>query len=135
MNLDPRPAFPAALLCLVAAACGGVEGAEEGFHPDLDVTVDLYHRLRSGVFDPEREPLVLSLVSNPLPTAPEAGLPDLPLRITTELGSLRVRSNGSGRVVLYMPGGTAFSHLRVAPSLRSTTVTREFHRRPSHPIR
>lgn len=135
MRPAPCRGWRVALLCLLAGACGGVEGAEEGFHPGLDVTVDLYHRLRSGVFDPEREPLVLSLVSNPTATRPEAGLPDLPLRITTELGSLQVRSNGSGRVVLYMPGGTAFSHLRLAPSRRSTTVTREFHRRLHHPIR
>lgn len=95
----------------------------------IDVTDDLHHRMRAGLFRPDREPLVVSLLTAAGETE---GTPGAQLRITTELGSMRVRNDESGHVVLYMNGETVSSHLRITPLAGCTS---EFARDVRHPVR
>lgn len=72
-----------------------------------DISDDLYHRLRSGLFVPERDPVILQLFKN------RAKAPGETVRITWERGSLRVKTDRNAHVVVFMDRETISSHVNV----------------------
>jgi len=105
-------------------------GAED---EPLDLTDDLYHRIKAGLFQPTREPLVLRLTR-----AGEDGR-EVPARgeyamFSRDEGSFGVRSDDHGAIVVHMDMEAALSHLSVNTP-RDRGLVREFHEDPRHPIR
>lgn len=99
----------------------------------LDLTDDLYHRIKAGLFVPGREPLVLrahrasgARLGDPAPGEY--------LTFQREGGSFGVRADRRGAVVVHMDRESALSHLVVTTQPGCDPV-REFHERPRHPIR
>ncbi|MCG8462487.1 MAG: hypothetical protein MI919_39890 [Holophagales bacterium] len=100
----------------------------------IDVTEDLYHRMRAGLFLPDREPLICRLYHLGSQPGDRPRLaPHSALRVSWELGSFQVRSDGHGQVVLYLDEMAAWGHLRLTTSER-VSVARSFLEYPVHPV-
>ena len=124
-------AFLAAIVVLVFIK-GGCEKktAEDSnvFGNGRDVTEDLHHRLKAGMFDPSTDPFVCEIISI------RGKVPHGIVRISWDRGTFRVRSDDLGKVVMYMDEEAVFSHVQIAPrkGLELSVQFREFHH---HPIR
>lgn len=132
-NSFHRPCKKMALLGVIVVLIlmgGGCEKkAAEHIHTfgkGKDVTEDLHHRLKAGMFDPSTDPFVCEirgLVSK---------MPRAIVRISWDRGSFRVQADDLGKVVFYMDEEVVFSHVQIAPlkEFRLFSQFREFHHPP-----
>lgn len=102
--------------------------AEDGnaFGKRKDVTEDLHHRLKAGMFDPSTDPFVCEIIS--IRGQVSHGI----VRISWDRGTFRVRADDLGKVVMYMDEESVFSHIQMAVYKRFALSTqfREFHDPP-----
>ena len=84
---------------------------EDSLQKPHDVTEDLYHRLKAGIFEPGKDPMIFSLVKKPnlyqrlkLPFYSEAA-PHEMARVSWERGTFWVKSDDHALVVIYMDKG------------------------------
>ena len=134
MRSSPRHVDPAARswapVCLLAV--GLVLGAQAQQPAALDLTDDLYHRIRAGLFRPEAEPVVLrverTVSTGAVPVAGEY------VHFAWDQARFAVRTTPRGTVVVHMDRELALSHVTVTVPLRFD-LTREFDEYPVHPIR
>jgi len=121
-------ALVAAAVCVAAGA--RVRGDT---HEALDLTDDLYHRIKAGLFVPACEPLVLRVTR--AGTAREGDpAPGEYLTFARDSGSFAVKTDARGNVVVHMDLEAALSHIRVI-TLPERGLVREFDESPHHPIR
>lgn len=101
--------------------------------PVLDLTDDLYHRLKAGLFVPQCEPLLLrtSQLGGPSEGQPAPGEY---LTFAREGGTFAVRSDRRGAVVAHLDREAALSHMTVT-TRPDCGLAREFEERPRHPLR
>jgi hypothetical protein len=99
----------------------------------LDLTNDLHHRMKAGIFVPGKEPVTFLLMSGN-PGVPDPS-PHQYMRIATEAGSLWVKADKRGRVNVYMNNDVIFSHPKISGSNRILGVQRDFFESPQHPIK
>ena len=99
----------AALVCcgalLLLAACDDEKPA--AFGHAKDISDDLYHRLRSGLFVPERDPVILQVFKN------RSKAPGEILRVSWERGSMRVKTDRNAHLVVFMDREAISSHVNV----------------------
>lgn len=109
---------------LVAAACTrGMRGPR--LVEAVDLTSDLYHRTRSGNFRPDREPVALKAMLRPGVPAQGAYF-----RLRSDLGTLWVKGDVRGNVVVHMDPQMFYSHWVAASS---ELFARIFVEWPTHP--
>ncbi len=124
-------------IAIVAALRGGEPKTTQATeHTWLDLTDDLYHRIKAGLFVPECEPLLCG-VEQRHDSARETGEGILGfLEIEWEEWRFAVAADEiSESVVLYMSPEIVFGHIRIRPSGRGTGVARWFLPWPYHPVR
>ena len=110
------------------------------FGHQIDVTEDLYHRLKAGLFEVRKDPLICQVLKrrNPdqklrFPFSKEEA-PHQMVRISWERGSFWVKSDNHALVVIYMDEEAIFSHVQVA-TLEGFATSRIFRESIEHPIR
>jgi hypothetical protein len=91
----------------------------------VDLTADLFHRTRAGIFRPDREPVVLKAMRPTGVPAPEAFF-----RLRSDLGSLWVKPDPRGNVVVHMDPPMFYSHWVAASSEYFSRIFVEW---PVHP--
>ncbi|RKU12428.1 hypothetical protein C6503_17575 [Candidatus Poribacteria bacterium] len=117
---------------------GNSKDTEGGWSEAKDVTEDLYHRLKSGIFEIGKDPLVCELVSSSsprlkLPFKGKAGA-DKMARISWERGSFSVKADNNALIVIYLDEEATLSHVQIAP-VNGFQLIRQFRSLIRHPIR
>ena len=130
------------LLCIVALGLSGCQElpSDTGviWGESKDVTEDLYHRLKSGIFEIRKDPLVCKLISNSspklrLPFKRKAGAYKM-ARISWERGSFSVKSDDHALIVIYLDEEAVLNHIQIAP-VKGFQLVRQFRLLIRHPIR
>lgn len=128
--MSPRPIqrLTATLLGLLTCACGDHPSVDRTGYAPVDITADYYHRAKSGMFLPDREPVVLQVGERHGPQGvPTSQLVGLEL----DIGTLWVEPGTNQRVVAYVDVQTFYSHFVVhAP----VPYSRDFLEWPTHPF-
>ena len=110
------------------------------FGKEKDITEDLYHRLKAGIFEPDREPVICqiwetpSLIDTIIYKLKMKKLPQKIVRISWERGTFHVQSDDLNRVVIYMDEETLFSHVQ-ASTIKGLNLGLRFFEIIEHPIR
>jgi hypothetical protein len=131
------------VVCALVASVGSaprgrLDGAEErdgAFGHPLDLTDDLYHRLKAGLFVPECEPLVIRASSHPEEDEEPRSVAHEYYRFEWHLGRFDVRTSETGVIVLHADREALLSHLRIWSPALHHSMAREFLHYPAHPIR
>ncbi len=129
---------------LIVLICGGCEKKTVEIHSfgqPKDVTEDLYHRLKSGMFEPGTDPFICQIVKIPrvksftdlLHTRSEK-VPHQIARVSWDRGIFRVYADDMARVVIYMDEETLFSHVQIAVP-KELGLSIEFREFIEHPFR
>lgn len=126
----PSALAAAALMCVLGASASDSSRSDES--EVLDLTDDLYHRIKAGLFSPASEPLVLRL--RKMEPSLGAPVPDEYVTFTRDEGSFAVRTDERGAVVVHLDVEAALSHLKVSAG-PEYGIVREFEEDPRHPIR
>lgn len=130
-HLYKKIIFLAGLVVLVFITGGCEKKAAEDIHAfgnKKDVTEDLHHRLKAGMFDPGIDPFVCEV------SGKGGKVSHSIVRVSWDRGSFRVRSDDLGHVVIYMDEEAIFSHVQMAP-LKGFILTSQFNEFRLHPIR
>ena len=107
---------------------------------NVDVTEDLYHRLKAGLFEAGKDPVICEI--NQHSSLPQklrfpfhsSKAPYTMIRVAWERGSFWVESDDRALVVIYMDPEAIFSHVQIT-TLEGFGATRQFRYRAEHPIR
>ncbi len=108
--------------------------------PGIDISENIYHRLKAGLFEIRKDPVILRVMKKPTPGTKILHPRDLEtaphkmVRISWELGSFFVESDDSALVVIYLNKQAAFSHIQVTP-LEGFNLNQHFRESVQHPIR
>lgn len=119
-------------------ALGRLRATEERdgvFRHPLDLTDDLYHRIKAGLFVPECEPLVIRASSHPEEGEEPHSVAHEYFRFEWHLGRFDVRTSATGIIALHADREALLSHLRIWSPRLHHDMAREFLHYPSHPIR
>lgn len=125
------------LLCI---GCQELPEAPQRFGKEKDLTEDLYHRLKSGIFEVGKDPVVCRLIENQRVIDMEKGIfkikkvPNKVVRVSWERGSFRVRSDDNGSVIIHMDNEAVYSHVIVSPP-EGIGLGLRFYEHIEHPIR
>lgn len=148
-NLFRRPgkglALLTSILVLIWGGCEQKADDHHAFGKVKDVTEDLYHRLKAGMFEPGTDPFVCEIVeiprvvsiSNFFRMKPLMRLKKVPreiVRISWERGTFQVQADDLGRVVIYMDEEVLFSHVQIA-TLKALGLSVQFREVTQHPFR
>ena len=123
------------LIVFLLGGCQKSADRLDSFGKQKDLTEDLYHRLKAGMFKVGKEPVVCQIVETI--DASSLKLKRIPrgiTRISWERGTFRVQSDDLGRVVIYMDEETLFSHVQVA-TLKGLGVNLLFFEDIKRPVR
>ena len=116
---------------------------------EIDITEDLYHRLKAGLFEAGKDPVICRIVKNPhylfrkikIPFYGsgkshhnEQGAPHKMVRVSWERGSFWVKSDDHALIVIYMDVETVYSHVHIT-TLEGFNNHREFRHRNESPVR
>ena len=139
-------AFGLAILVLIAgflmSGCQNskLDTTAPVFGQHSDITEDLHHRLQSGLFIPELDPVVAHVIRHEnlidklkLPFINQDA-PHTNVRISWERGSFWVKSDDHAHVVIYMDWEATLSHVQLT-TLKGFGNTRAFSDRDEIPIR
>jgi hypothetical protein len=100
-----KAVFACGLLVLLVAC---EDKAPLTFGHAKDISDDLYHRLRAGLFVPVRDPVILQVFKN------RAKAPGEILRVTWERGSFQVKTDRNAHLVVFMDREAISSHVNIA---------------------
>lgn len=110
------------------------------FGQKSDITEDLYHRLKAGLFRVETDAVIAHIVKKGnlysklrLPFYSKSA-PHKMVRVSWERGSFWVKSDDQALVVIYMDTEAAFSHVHLF-TLEGFGNIREFRESTERPIR
>ena len=137
--------FLVAFVILIGAGCEKKTEDIHAFGKSKDVTEDLYHRLKAGMFDPGTDPFVCKVVEVPHFSSMSAlfrrisiirvkKIPRQIIRVSWERGSFRVQSDDQARVVIYMDEETIFGHVQLS-TLKGFGLSSGFREVVKHPYR
>jgi hypothetical protein len=135
--------------CALWQSCGDVAAARapqgagpgngasggDGLHHPLDLTDDLYHRIRAGLFVPECEPLLIRSTDHAEGAEPTVALAGVWYRFDGHMGSFELETSASGAIVVHANREALLSHLTITSPRFHHSMTREFLQYPSHPMR
>lgn len=100
---------------------------------EVDITNDLHHRIKAGIFQPNKEPVTL-LVGTKDRLNRRFPAPEAFVRFSWEGGTFWVRSGKDARVNVYLNKDTIFGHVSMAGQAGTLGVQRDFFEAPYHPI-
>lgn len=106
----------------------------------IDITEDLYHRLKANIFEPGKDPVICHVSKSPnlfqkmIPLFYKESAPHQMVRVFWERGSFWIKSDDHALVVIYMDVEATYSHVHIAP-LAGFSTPREFRDVYEHPIR
>lgn len=110
------------------------------FGHSSDITEDLYHRLKAGLFEPEKDAVIAHIQKTRnffhklrLPFY-DNDAPHTMVRISWDRGSFWVKSDDHAYVVIYMDAEAIFSHVQI-DTFEGFGSAREFRNRNEKPIR
>lgn len=110
------------------------------FGQTSDLTEDLHHRLKAGLFEPEKDPVIAQIHKSKnlfhkidIPFYSNSA-PDTMVRLSWERGSFWVKSDDHAYVIIYMDMEATLSHVQLA-TLEGFGNIREFRDRYDRPIR
>lgn len=107
--------------------------------PGIDITENIYHRLKAGLFEIKKDPVILRVVKKPAQDTKFFHPLDLKkaphtmVRVSWELGSFFVKSDNRALVVIYLNNEAALSHIQVAP-LEGFNLNQHFREKVQPPI-
>ncbi len=112
------------------------------FGQTSDLTEDLYHRLKAGLFEPEKDPVIAEIIIKKSKNLfHKIDFPfysnrasDTMVRLSWERGSFWVKSDDHAHVVIYMDLEATFSHVQLA-TLEGFGNIRVFRDGNERPIR
>ncbi len=106
----------------------------------FDVTEDLHHNLKAGLFEPEKDPMICHIIKKPnlyqklgLPFYNNSA-PHKMVRISWERGTFWVKSDDRALVVIYMDPETTYSHVQIATP-KGLSSARVFKDKREIPVR
>ena len=137
-------ALTLAIVVLITASlmygCQNTTSVPRNLGKVIDTTEDLHHRLKSGIFVPETDPVLFYLKKR----NPKKYLRLLPFynerethimaRLSWAHGSFWVQANELELVVIYMDREAIFSHVQITAS-DEFRILRRFLEKVPHPIR
>ena len=146
-RLGKRMALLTGIIALLWCGCKNKPEDIHAFGKVKDVTEDLYHRLKAGMFEPGTDPFVCQIVEIPnvsissistflrmKPSLRRKKVPHQVARISWERGTFRVQTDDLGRVVIYMDEEVLFSHVQIA-TLKVLGLSVQFREVNQHPFR
>lgn len=144
MNSFHRPAkhFWIFIVFLVMTYTGCADNTDDinAFGKAKDVTEDLYHRIKAGMFEPGIDPYVCRVMGNVTMTHFNSisrvryqKVRHSIVRISWERGAFRVKGDDMARVIIYMDEEALFSHVQVAAP-KQFGLTVEFREYQVHPF-
>ena len=102
-------------------------------HWQVDLTEDLHHRILSGMFEPDSEPVLIQLHAQESDTSPQpAGGQRLDLN--HPCGTLGIDANEAGLIVLHLDIEALCSHIVVEERTHRCAVSRSFLEYVPHPV-
>ena len=112
------------------------------FGQTSDLTEDMYHRLKAGLFEPENDPMIAEIIrkksKNPFHKIGfpfySNKAPHTMVRLSWERGSFWVKSDDHAYIVIYMDMEATFSHVQLA-TLEGFGNIRKFRAGNERPIR
>ena len=130
-----------ALVVLILSGCQNpMSDAPVKLGYEFDVTEDLYHHLKAGLFEPEKDPMICRVIKKPnlyeklkLPFYSK-NAPHKMVRVSWERGSFWVESDDHALVVIYMDPEATFSHVQIA-TLEGFSLARIFREKNEVPVR
>ncbi len=132
-----------ALIFLIEIAVGcqrPMDADPSALSRKTDITEDLYHRLKAGLFIAGKNPVILQIVKHPnlfhrlqLPFY-SIRAPREMARISWDRGSFWVAADDHALVVIYMDVEATYSHVQIE-TLEKFDNSRQFRREYEHPIR
>lgn len=143
-HLNSRLGTRALASVMLVLLMSGCQPPEIGPTPTLslktDITEDLYHRLKAGLFTAGTDPMIIRIEKDPI-FFHELEIPfyidEAPykmMRVSWERGSFWVKPDNHALVVIYLDPEATYSHVEIA-TLRGYTNAREFRVGYEHPIR
>lgn len=134
-RLCKRLAFFTIIVVFLLGGCHKSTDIRDTFGKQKDLTEDLYHRLKAGMFKVGEEPIVCQIVETLEASSLKLKtVPHVITRISWERGTFRVQSDDLGRVVIYMDEETLFSHVQVA-TLKGLGINLLFFEDIERPVR
>jgi len=100
----------------------------------LDLTNDLYHRTKAGLFRPDREPVVLQMARSNRAIGRAVPVPGEYLSMRWDEGSLAVKGDAVGQVVVYMNAVAFYGHFQIESPSSCDGAIRHFSVWPTHPV-
>lgn len=124
---------------LISGCQSPISDSYTTFGQTSDITEDLYHRLKAGLFEIGKDPVICRVVKKSnlyqrlrLPFYSERA-PHKMVRVFWERGSFWVKSDDHALVVIYMDVEATFSHVQIA-TLEGLGNDREFMESTERPI-
>ena len=141
---DSRLGTTALASVILVLLMSGCQPPEIGPTPTLsiktDITEDLYHRLKAGLFIAGKDPMIFRIEKDShffqglkIPFY-RGEAPYKMMRVSWERGSFWVKPDNLELVVIYLDPEATYSHVQVT-TLRGYTNAREFRGKYEHPIR
>lgn len=110
------------------------------FGQHSDITEDLHHRLKAGIFEVGKDPVIAQIIKNKsiydffkLPFYSEIA-PHTMVRVSWDRGTFWVKSDDHAHVVIYMDMEATYSHVHLS-TLEGFQNYRGFRPTIKHPIR
>lgn len=96
-----------------------------------DITEDLHHRLKAGMFEPGKDPFFIRIRTRARSGKPRPAVGNF-VHFSWENGSFSVKVDEGAAVVMYMDAEAIFSHINFATDRRydAGTLYSEFPQRP-----
>ena len=104
----------------------------EFVHP-VDLTEDLYHRIKAKMFLPEHEPVIIRATTETADGRLMA-LTNQYFRFSWEQGVFDVKTSGTGIIAIHMDQESVMSHLSISSPSGISGMTREFRQVVLHPV-
>jgi hypothetical protein len=131
-----------AIICFCFGCQSKVDDID-AFGKTKDVTEDLHHRLKAGIFKPGIDPFVCQILKPTSifnfratfrlgPRLKFQAVPRQKVRLSWDRGAFHIESDDQARVVIYMDEESTFSHVQIAPrkGLGLGVQFREINKRP-----
>ncbi len=134
--MNKRIAIPCIpFLCFGLLSCFLSEGNNrmETAGTVVDITEDFHHRMKSGVLNLQKEPVIISVVRRDAHGSHDT--PNAYLKMSWELGSFWVKTNDNSLVVTHWNSDVIYGHVAVTSSTDGIGTARNFPQHPQHPVK
>ena len=133
------------IIVLISAGCENKTDDIRAFGKAKDITEDLHHRLKAGMFEPGVDPFICQILKVPFVASVRSVLglktrlrmqsaPHQVVRISWDRGTFRVKADDLAHIVIYMDDEVLFSHVQIA-TLKALVLSLQFRETHQFPVR